>query len=88
MGMDLEYRFIPTRLGSAVTMTLKHCCFPAAAAGCHYLSGNRWKNCPGKKDQVFVIGSLGFGSWGKQACFHSASVSPCKMAGNLAFQSL
>ena len=67
-------------------MTLKHRCFPAAA--CRYLPGNRWEKCPGKMDQVFAIGSLGAGSWDEQACFHSASVSLCKMAGNLVFQTL
>lgn len=61
-------------------------CFPAV--GCHYLAGNRWKKCPGKIDHFFLIGCLGFGSWGEHASFPSSSVSPCKMAGNLVFQSL
>lgn len=66
MGMDLKYR---STVGSAMTMTLKHCCF---------LLGNRWKknrwsrkNGPGFCNRQFGFWQLGSeGQFPLSICFN------------------
>lgn len=75
-------------MGSAVAMTLKYCCWMFPCCWMSLPSRKQVEKVSRKNRPFFLIGCLGFGSWGEHASFPSASVSPCKMAGNLVFQSL